>query len=71
MARHDTLLASMVTTAKASPIGRTEAIRQLQSDALRTELACPVGSQTLVPPPNGNQGLKLHELNALARGPNT
>ena len=70
MARFDTFVASAAAL-KGSPIGRTDAIRAAHDAARAAELAWPVGSQTLVPPPNGNQNLKLHELNALARGPNT
>lgn len=70
MARFTSFLATAAGL-KGSPIGRTDAIRAAHDAERAAELAWPVGSQTLVPPPNGNQNLKLHELNALARGPNT
>lgn len=71
MARFDTMTASLVTAARDTNIaGRTEAIRALHESARAAELAWP-GSKAKVPPPNGNQGLTLRQLNALAIGPNT
>ena len=67
MARFDTLVSSMVTSIKSGTTAAT--LRQLHDDARRTELAWP-GYTPTVPAPNGNQNLKLYELNKLAIGPN-
>ena len=70
MARFDALTAS-IAALKGSPIGRTDAVRAAHDAARAAELAWPVGSQTMVPAPNGDQTLPLYRLNAIARGPNT